>query len=177
MAWLDFAFLGIVLLSLVIGMLRGFVREVLSLATWILAFVVTLKFAPLAAEHLQDTIHAVAARTAIAYALVFFGVLIAGAFVSHLVGVLIRSSGLRPIDRMLGLGFGLLRGALLIVAVVMIAGFSSLHEESWWRQSQLASQLQPAAKSLQSLIPQTWLAYLQPAETKPGKVTVSSSEH
>jgi len=177
MAWLDFAFFGIVLLSLVIGMLRGFVREVLSLASWILAIVIALKFAPLAASQLQGVIQAAPARIAIAYALVFFGVLIVGAIVSHLVSVLIRSSGLRPIDRMLGLGFGLLRGVLLIVAVVMIAGFSSLHEESWWQQSRLASQLQPAAKSLQTLIPQTWLAYLQPAEAKPGKVTVSTSEH
>ncbi|MDB5987600.1 MAG: colicin production CvpA [Nevskia sp.] len=192
MAWLDLVFLGVVLLSILIGVFRGFVREALSLATWILAFVLSLRYGPLLAERLQATIHAQAARTAIGYALVFFGVLIVGALLTYLVGILIRSAGLSPVDRMLGSGFGLLRGALLVVACVMLAGITSLHQENWWQQSRLAPELQPAANSLQTLIPHGWLTYLQPinskdgnnkdgngkdGERKPGDITVSNSEH
>lgn len=163
MAWLDFAFIGIVLLSVLIGVFRGFVREALSLATWIVAFVLALRYGAALSQQLS-AIHVQAARIAAGYALVFFGALIAGAILTWLVCLLVRGSGLRPIDRMLGSGFGLARGALLVVALVMLAGFSALHDEPWWKASHLAPQLKPAADSLQSLIPQHWLAYLQASE-------------
>ncbi len=181
MAWLDFAFLGIVLLSILIGAFRGFVREALSLATWILAFILTLRYGPLLSLKLESSIHALAARIAIGYALVFFGVLLVGAILTYLIGILVRSTGLSPVDRMLGAGFGVLRGGLLVIALVMVAGITALHEQPWWQQSRLAPQLQPSANQLQTLIPRSWLTYLQPAgkngERVSGDVTISNSEH
>jgi len=163
MAWIDYTFLCIVVVSLLIGLFRGFVREALSLATWIAAFAVALRYGPIVAEQLGSSISAPALRVALGYGLVFFGCLIAGSIMTYLCWMLVRTSGLTPVDRTLGAGFGLIRGALLVVAFVMFAGLSGLHEAPWWRASRLAPELKSSADSLQSLIPENWLAYLRPS--------------
>ena len=163
MIWVDYVFIGIVLLSVLVGVFRGLVREALSLAVWVLAFALTLSYAPRLAEHLEASIKTPAVRTAAAYALVFFGVLIVGAVFTWAVSLLVKGIGLGGIDRMLGGGFGLLRGVFILVAVVMLAGASAAtKDEPWWKQSILVPQLEPLSVSLQSLIPEQWLAYLRP---------------
>lgn len=167
MIWMDYAFIAIVLLSMMVGVFRGLVREAFSLAVWVLAFVLTLRFAPLLAESLKSSIHIPAARTAAAYAMLFFGVLIVGALITWAACLLIRSIGLGGVDRMLGGGFGLARGIFIITALVLLGGSSAAREEAAWKQSILVPQLKPLADGLHHLIPEQWLAYLQPRESQP----------
>lgn len=172
MGWVDYLFIAIVLVSVLLGALRGFIREALSLLTWILAFVLALGYGPSLAPRLSGWIEFPEVRTIAADVLVFFGVLLVGAIVIRLVSLLIRGAGLAPADRMLGSGFGLLRGVFIVIAVVMLAGLGTLQQEPWWKQSVLVPQVQPLADGLHALIPARWLAYLQPPPPPkaPGKV-------
>ncbi|MBV8063441.1 MAG: CvpA family protein [Nevskia sp.] len=167
MAWLDYVFVGIVLLSVLWGALRGFIREALSLATWVAAFVLSLGYGPQFAEQLRTTIASDPLRLVAGYAIPFFGVLLVGGLLIWIIAWAVRGAGLAPLDRMLGSGFGLLRGGFIVLALVMVAGFTSLGREPWWRQSQIAPQIQPLAREFQALIPAHWLAYLQAQQPAP----------
>jgi membrane protein required for colicin V production len=158
----DYIFVAIVLSSVLVGALRGFVREALSLLTWILAFFLALRLGPQVAAHLKAFVAPGPLRNLAGDAAVFFGVLLAGALVMTLVALLVRGSGLAPADRLLGAGFGLLRGVFILIAAVMLAGMTQLQQAHVWRRSLLVPQLQPLAKGLHSLIPAHWLIHLQP---------------
>ena len=167
MAWVDFVFVGIVLLSVLWGAIRGFIREALSLATWIAAFVLALGYGPQCADALKYDIASPTLRILAGYALPFFGILLIGGLATWAIGMAVRGAGLAPVDRMLGSGFGLVRGGLIVLILVIVAGFSTLGRESWWRESVIVPQIQPLAKEVQALIPSRWLAYLQAQQPAP----------
>jgi membrane protein required for colicin V production len=167
MALVDYVFVGIILISVLVGALRGFIREALSLATWIFAFVGALRYGPECAERLKTAIDSEPIRMIAGYVLPFFLILLAGGLLIWLITRLVRGAGLGPVDRLLGSGFGLLRGGLIVVALVMLAGSSALGRESWWRQSALVPWIQPFAKDVESLIPARWLAYMQARQPSP----------
>ncbi|HZR37774.1 MAG TPA: CvpA family protein [Nevskia sp.] len=167
MAWVDYVFVGIVLLSVLWGALRGFIREALSLAAWVLAFAVALGYGPEFSERLKPTIASDPLRLIAGYAIPFFGVLLIGGLLIWIISMVVRGAGLAPLDRMLGSAFGLLRGGLIVLALVIVAGFSALGRESWWKQSEIVPQIQPFAKEVQTLIPARWLAYLQAQQPAP----------
>ena len=175
MTWLDYVFIGIVLISVLFGALRGFIREALSLATWVAAFAGALRYGPEFVERFKSSISAVPIRLAAGYALPFFAILLVGGLLTWAVAWAVRGAGLAPVDRMLGSGFGLLRGALIVVALVMLAGMSALGREPWWNQSVLVPQIQPVARDVQGLIPARWITYLQAQQT-PSQATVSQRE-
>lgn len=175
MTWVDYVFVGIVLISVLMGALRGFIREALSLATWIGAFVAALRYGPEFAERFKSTINSVPIRAIVGYAVPFFGVLLVGGLLIWLISWAVRGAGLAPVDRMLGSGFGLMRGGFIVVALVMLAGFTALGREPWWHQSILVPQIQPLAADIQGLIPAKWFAYLQ-AQQSPSPVTVPQRE-
>lgn len=167
MIWVDYTFIAIVVASFLIGAFRGLIRESMSLATWILAFVITLRYGPVVADRLKASVDTESFRLIAGYALCFFGVLLAGALLTLLVSLLIRGSGLGGVDRMLGAGFGLLRGLFVVVAIVMVVGTTEARNDSAWKRSVLVPPLVPAADQLRALIPESWLAYLRPHEPPP----------
>ena len=175
MAWVDYVFLGIILVSVLMGALRGFIREALSLATWVFAFVAALRYGPEFAERFKSAIDSVPIRTVVGYAVPFFGVLLVGGLLIWVVSWAVRGAGLAPVDRMLGSGFGLLRGGFIVVALVILAGAPAVGREPWWRESMLVPQIQPVANDVQGLIPAKWFAYLRAQQT-PSHVTVPQRE-
>jgi membrane protein required for colicin V production len=175
MTWVDYVFVGIVLISVLMGALRGFVREALSLATWVCAFAAALRYGPEFAERFRSTISSDPIRIAAGYAVPFFVILLAGALMIWVITWAVRGVGLAPVDRMLGSGFGLLRGGFIVVALVILAGMSAAGREPWWRESILVPQIQPVAKDVQALIPARWFTYLQ-AQQLPSQATVPHRE-
>src|SRR5690625_965984 len=105
MTWVDFAILGIIAISAILALFRGFVREALSLATWLLAIWIALVFARPASTFLDGFIHSASLRLAIAYVGLFILTLIVGVLVNHLAGKLVKVSGFSGTDRMLGVLF------------------------------------------------------------------------
>lgn len=137
MNWADWAILGIVGISGLFSIKRGFVREALSLLTWVTAFIIARLFTEALATVLADYIQTPSFRIASAFAILFIMTLIVGALVSNLVSLLVQATGLSGTDRILGMGFGLARGALLVVVLVALLGGTPAVQDAWWQESQL----------------------------------------
>jgi membrane protein required for colicin V production len=137
MNWADWTILAIVGISGLFSIKRGFVKEALSLVTWVTAFVVARLFTDALAMVLADYIQTPSFRIASAFAILFVITLIVGALISNLVGVLVQATGLSGTDRILGMGFGLARGALVVVVLIALLGGTPAVQDAWWQESQL----------------------------------------
>lgn len=155
MNWLDVAILGLIALSAVISLLRGFVREALSLATWILAFWVALTFAAhlAAVPWLGEQIASPTARISAAFVALFLLTLIVGALINYVIAQLVSKTGLSGTDRLVGALFGVARGVALIGVLVLLAGFTQLPRERWWDESVLLPQFEALAVTMKVFLP------------------------
>jgi membrane protein required for colicin V production len=162
MNWVDGVILAVLGLSIVIGLLRGLVAELLSLAIWVAAFVVATLFGPDVAALFDHMISLAVARISLGYAICFIGVLLVGAIVRFAARRLIWSTGLSGIDRLLGLLFGFVRGVLVVTLAVFLIGLTALTRESWWQHSVLLPQFQATAAWLGQNIPADVADHLHP---------------
>ncbi|MCG7499563.1 CvpA family protein [Vibrio sp. Of7-15] len=137
MIWIDFVILGVIGLSSLISLIRGFVKEALSLVIWFGAFFVASNFYPQLAVYFTN-IHDEMVRNGSAIAALFISTLVVGAVVNYVIGQLVQKTGLSGTDRILGIVFGGLRGVLIVAAVLFfIDAFTSLSDAEWWTKSQL----------------------------------------
>jgi len=150
---LDLLIAGVVLISLLVGVFRGFIREVLSLVSWGVALWVGWRFFKPASAYLENTISSEPVRQIAAFAFLFIAVLIVLTVASHFLSKLFKLSGIAFIDRLLGAVFGLGRGVLIMSIVLILGGATALPKESWWKDSALAPMLQPVTDFLLSVMP------------------------
>ena len=137
---LDIVLLVVAGLSALMGLSRGFFKEVLSLGTWLVAFFLALYFSPRVAESVELIPGGGQAERVVAFALIFVSTLILGALVQFLVAKLVESTGLSGTDRLLGMVFGAARGAIIcIVALIALRPF--VEDTGWWNESRLQSEL------------------------------------
>lgn len=132
----DAAILLIIVVSSLLSLRRGFTREAFSLATWVAAFIIARLFGPALETLLSGSISTPSARMAVAFGLLFAATLVMGALINHLLGELVRVTGLTSTDRLFGMVFGAVRGVLLVVVLVAL-GKHLFAADGWWRQSQL----------------------------------------
>lgn len=132
---LDWILVAVLALSLLLGAWRGLVFEVLSVLGWIASFVLAQWLAPDVAPRLPMGGAAGTVRYVAAFALLFVLAAFACGLVASLVKRLVQAVGLRPVDRVLGMVFGLLRGAILILAAGVIIWNTPMQREPWWRES------------------------------------------
>lgn len=138
MNWADWAIVGILVLSALISIKRGFVKEALSLATWVAAVIVAMIFGERLAVLLIDHIATPSVRELVAFAILFIATLLVGAMVSYLIGALVRITGLSGTDRLLGMLFGLARGFVVVMALlIFLPGIIPVDQDSWWHESRL----------------------------------------
>lgn len=135
--WVDWAILGVVAVSALISLKRGFVKEALSLLTWIVAGAVAWMFGGGLSQYLEGYIQTPSARVIASCAILFVATLLVGAMVNFLIGELIRVTGLSGTDRFLGMVFGAARGGLLVVIVAGLLSLGPVQQDPWWQQSQL----------------------------------------
>lgn len=151
--WVDLAMLGLLALSIVGGLLRGLVFELLSLAGWVAAFLLAQQAAPLVAPHLPSVVPDGAPRTAAAFASAFVAALVLWALLARLVHVVVRASPLDALDRVFGAAFGALRGTVVLLAVATVVGLTPLRNSAAWRASQGAVWLNDGLHAVRPLLP------------------------
>ena len=141
MSAIDWIIIGIVSLSTLISLKRGFVKEALSLVTWIAAFIIARLFNSQLSVLFVDYIDSPSMRLVVAFALLFVATLIVGAMISHLIGELVRLTGLSGTDRLFGMVFGLARGLLVLVVGISLIRLTPLTEDAWWHESLLIPEI------------------------------------
>lgn len=138
MNWADWTIVAILGTSCLISLLRGFVREALSLVSWLAASVIALVYHQRLAEVFARWIDTPSIRVLLAYLALFIGTLLVGTLINMLLGSLLRASGLSGFDRVLGLAFGVARGLLIVLALVILLPMAiPVNQDPWWRQSAL----------------------------------------
>jgi len=153
MLWIDILIIGVIALSAVISLVRGFVQEAFSLATWIAAFwVAWFFFRPLAAQF-EPWIEVQSIRLGVAYGLLLLAVLLVGGLLNRFFGMLVDTTGLTGTDRLIGAFFGAARGAVVVAVLVLLAGLTPFPGDDWWRDSTLIPYFQEMALWLKQFLP------------------------
>ncbi len=160
MIWIDYTIIGLIVISSIIGLLRGFIREAFSLIIWVIALWVGLTFSREFSAFLETVISYPSARIAASFAILFFATLILGAMISYLLGELVKKTGLTGSDRFAGMIFGIARGLVVVAIIVMLAGLTPLPEDSWWKESVLIPPFQSLAIWLRDHIPSSMAGYV-----------------
>ncbi len=150
----DLAIFAIILISVVIGLFRGFIKEALSLCTWALAIWAGVLLHDTAAFWLANYIHNETVRSIAAFSMVFFIVLILGSLVTYAISLLVKKTGLSGTDRLLGIFFGLFRGVLLVSLALLVISYSALKSQPWWHDSMVIPSFQPLMAWLNDFVPE-----------------------
>jgi membrane protein required for colicin V production len=153
MAWVDLVIIGIIVLSALISLIRGFVKESISLVTWVVAGLLALRYYGPMADLLEPFINSVTLRQWIGGGILFVATLIVGAIVNFIVSQLVSKTGLSGTDKTLGIIFGGARGVLIVTMVVLLAGLTPMPEASWWQDSVMIEFFQQLAEWVRGVIP------------------------
>lgn len=151
--WIDYVIIALIGLSVLISLIRGFVREVLSLASWIAAFLIAFNFAHSLSLMFVGHIKSPTAQFVIAFAILFIAALLVGAVVNYLISNLVKKTGLSGTDRVLGMALGGVRGVLIVSILILLAGFTSLPKDAAWNHSYLLPHFTPCVTWLEHFIP------------------------
>ncbi|MGB1271620.1 MAG: CvpA family protein [Endozoicomonas sp.] len=135
--WIDWLIAGVILISALISLKRGFFKEVLSLLVWIAAIFVAWTFGGALSQRLTEYFTTPSIRVMVACAALFVATLMVGALVNRIIAELVHATGLSGTDRVLGMAFGALRGCLLVVVLVGLMSFVPLEQDEAWKQSVL----------------------------------------
>jgi membrane protein required for colicin V production len=156
LAGIDYGILGICSFSALVSLMRGFVKEALSLATWVIAFWIGFHFTNPLADLLANVVKSHTLRIPLAFAILFITTLLLGALANFLIAQLVVKTGLSNTDRLLGIVFGILRG-LLVIAVLLLMGrlTTTLPQAPWWRSSAFVPYFEPLEIYLQGYMPKT----------------------
>jgi membrane protein required for colicin V production len=156
----DGSMLLVLVLSLIVGVWRGLVFEVLSVLGWAVAFYAAQWFAPTVATLLPLQSASDSVRYAAAFVLVFVVAVFAAGLLTVLIKKMVDAMGLRPADRSLGAAFGVVRGLILLLAVTVVINMTALKTSTWWQESQGAGLLTAALNGLKPALPAQFARYL-----------------
>ncbi len=162
--WIDWVIIALISVSTLISLKRGFVREALSLVTWIGAFIIARTFHPQMQSLLESTVETPLVRLIAAFAILFFGTLIVGAIINNLIGHLVRATGLSATDRVLGMGFGLLRGVVVVIVAIAFTRYTPLAQDTWWQTSVMIERLAVVEDWSRRTFGDEFARFLGPAE-------------
>ncbi|RZL65692.1 MAG: CvpA family protein [Variovorax sp.] len=160
MALFDWIAIALLVVSMLLGLFRGLVFEVVSLAGWVAAFIAAQWLAGSVAAWLPFGDPEAAWRYPLAFVLVFVAVAFTVGLMAALTRKLITAVGLRPVDRMLGGAFGVLRGAVALLVVAVVVHLLALSDSAWWHESRSAGVLDAALQGLKPALPEKLASYL-----------------
>jgi membrane protein required for colicin V production len=149
----DYLVIFVLLASVVISTMRGMIKEILSLASWVVAFVVANAYAAALAKTLPPVVPGDVLRLILAFLALFIGVRILMGLLSMALGALIDAGGLSLIDRGLGGLFGLGRGIVIVLAAVILCGMTSLPQQAFWRNALLSPIAEAGVRTVKPFLP------------------------
>jgi len=152
----DYLVLFILVCSVLISTLRGLVKEVLSLAGWIVAFAVANAYSEALAPMIGRLIPGATTRLIVAFIALFIGVRILVGLLTMTLDAVVKASGLSLADRGLGALFGLARGVVIILAAVLLCGMTAVPQQPFWRNALFSPLAERAARSVLPLLPDTF---------------------
>lgn len=153
MTGFDYAVLAIVGISVLISIMRGFVREVLALASWVVAFIVAKLYALDVVPLLPEAIPNAELKMLAAFLIVFLATLLLCSLLAIAIAHIFKKAGLGWVDRGLGAVFGFARGLLVSCILVLLAGFTALPREPVWRNAMFAAPLEAMVTAQLSWMP------------------------
>ncbi|WP_109480342.1 CvpA family protein [Paraburkholderia sp. C35] len=157
----DYAVMAVIVLSAMRGTWRGFLSEVFGLIGWVVAFLVAARFVTLLVPYVPANWPGGAlTQWLIAFAAIVIGVMLVASVANALLHRLVQVSGLGGIDRSLGLMFGLVRGVILVLVLVALAGLTELPKQEFWRNALLRPYAEQGVRELKPLLPDTLAAYV-----------------
>jgi len=156
----DLVVIGIIAISILVGAIRGFIKEAFSLAVWAAAFLIAFQYSGALALQLESHIELPSARTALAFSGLFLVVLLIGGLVTFLVGKLVEKTGLSGTDRLLGGVFGGIRGLVLVLVLMLVAGLTPVPQDPWWQSSRSIQSLLPLAEWSAQFLPDYILEHM-----------------
>lgn len=160
----DVIIIAVLVLSVLVGLWRGLISEVLALLTWIAAFWVAWTYGPAVSGHFDRMIQSPVVRMVVGYGICFVAVLIVGGLIRFGIQMLVDSTGLGGMDRLLGMIFGFARGLLLVTLIVFLVNLTSFAREPMWQQSVLLPQFNGLAAWLEQQLPANVREHLHPDE-------------
>jgi membrane protein required for colicin V production len=153
MNWADWVIVLVLVISSIISLKRGFVKEALSLAVWVVAFIVATAFSPYLIPHFEAYASTPSAQQMAAFSTLFVVTLLLGSAVSYLLASLVKVAGLSNADRVFGVFFGFARGVIFILAVVLYVPIVvPIDQDLWWMESFLIPHFLSMEESFHSLM-------------------------
>ena len=153
LGWVDWTLLAVLALSVVVGLWRGLVFELMSLVGWVVAYVAAQLYSAQVAPHLPIGLPGSALNLGAGFALTFIGVLIGWTLLARLVRLLVHATPLTLVDRSLGAAFGLVRGAVLLLAAATLVALTPAAQSQPWQDSQGAALLRVALQGIKPVLP------------------------
>ena len=149
----DFLVLFVLICSIVISTFRGLVKEILSLISWIAAFIVANAYSEDLAAMLPDMISSNMMRLIVAFVALFLGVRLLMILLSLAIESMIKAGGLTLADRGLGGLFGLARGIVIVLSVVLLCGMTGIPRQPFWKEALLSPLAETAALTVKPFLP------------------------
>lgn len=142
-SWMDIAIEGIVGLSVFTGLMRGFVKELIALVAWVLAIWIAFEYMDVISLWLQPYLHDKTIRAICAFFAILIAVLVSGSLVNACLSFLLKHSGLSGTDRILGMGFGLVRGVLIVAIIMVVIALTQMPIQPYAQESRLYPYFSP----------------------------------
>ncbi len=153
MNWVDLIIIVIIVISALISLVRGFVKESISLASWVVAGFIALRYFTALADLLKPYIESPTIRSGTGFAILFVCSLIVGAVINFMASQLVSKTGLSGTDKSLGVVFGAARGIIIVIMLVLLAGLTPMPSESWWKESTMVEYFASMASWIKDILP------------------------
>ncbi|WP_076590964.1 CvpA family protein [Herminiimonas arsenitoxidans] len=157
----DYLVLFVLICSVVISTLRGLVKEILSLLSWIVAFVVANAYGEELAALLPDMLPGNTTRLIVGFIVLFIGVRILMGLLTMALNEVVKATGLTLVDRGLGGLFGLARGLVIVLAAVLLCGMTAIPEQSFWKEALFSPLAETAARTVIPFLPGDFVRHIQ----------------
>lgn len=161
MTLFDYLTLFVLVASVIISTTRGAVREILSLASWVAAFLVANLYGETLAQLLPDFVPGALTRLIIAFVVLFFSTRLLMGLLILMCESLIKASGLSFVDRSLGSLFGFARGMLIVLVTVILCGMTAIPQQPFWKDAMLSPLAESAARSVKPFLPDEFARHVQ----------------